>query len=96
MGRPDEDLQRPSLFSYGVSAVRLCELLTDEKTGKLSTTKIWMHIANGIMSYVMLHQDVVSWELLSAYGAIVGGSYMAGKFLRLKYSGKPKDDMDIK
>lgn len=59
----------------------------DDVTGKLSMTKIWFHIANVIMSYVMLRQQAVDWELLATYGAVVGGSHVATLFMKLKYGG---------
>ena len=65
--------------------MRLLDLITDEKTGKLSTTKIWMHVANATMTHVMYRQEAITWELMAAYGAIVGGSYVGGKFLRMRY-----------
>lgn len=65
--------------------VCLLDLFVDTKTGKLSASKIWLHIANAIMSKVMLTQSNVGWELLAAYGAIVGGSYAGILFLKWKF-----------
>lgn len=65
--------------------VCMLDLLVDHKTGKLSTVKIWSHIANVIMSKVMLTQAIVEWELMFAYGAIVGGSYVAVQFLKWRF-----------
>lgn len=68
-----------------VFGVRLCpfDLITDGD--RLSATKIWMHVANVIMSMVMLRQPQVDWELLAAYGSVVGGSHIATIWLKRKY-----------
>lgn len=68
--------------------IRICplDLVTDDKTGRLSSTKIWMHIANIIMSKVILTQQTVGWDLFAAYGGIVGGSHVAIFWLKRKYS----------
>lgn len=68
--------------------VCLLDLVTDSNTGKLSTTKLWMHVANVIMSKIMLTQPLVDWELLTAYGAIVGGSYIASMLVKYRYGGQ--------
>lgn len=70
------------LGNYDVCAL---DLVCDHQTGKLSTVKIWSHVANAIMSKVMLTQQSVSWDLMAAYGAIVGGSYVAMYFFKWKY-----------
>lgn len=72
--------------------MKFADLFTDEKTHRLSTTKLWVNVANVVMSYVILRQDQVGWELLAAYGAIVGGSYVGGKFLRMRYGNDTKLD----
>lgn len=73
------------LKSYDIC---ILDLVCDHKTGKLSTVKIWAHVANGIMSKVMLTQSV-DWELMAAYGAIVGGSYVGLQFLKWRYRDAP-------
>ena len=74
-------------IKLGKYNVCVLDLLTDSRTGRLSASKVWLHIANGIMSYIMLKSDSVDWELLTAYGGIVGGSYVAILFFKLRYSG---------
>jgi len=68
----------------------ILDLVTDSN-GKLSATKLWLHIANIVMSKTMLDSKIVDWELLAAYGSIVGGSYVATVFLKRKY---PNDVLD--
>ena len=65
--------------------MHLSDLVLDEKKQTLSTTKIWMHIANVTMTWVVLHQPTVEPDMLLFYGAIVGGSYVGGKLIRMKY-----------
>lgn len=84
-------------MSIKVFGLDICpfELLTGDN-GKLSTTKIWQNIANAIMSWIMymLRPEKITWEyvaLFLAYGAIVGGSYLAAKFFDMKFSGGQPD-----
>ncbi len=69
-----------------VGKYKLCvlDLITDDKTGKLSGTKIWNNIANIILSKAVL-TATVTWELLAAYGAVVGGSHVATMFIKYRY-----------
>lgn len=67
------------------------DLVKDDVTGKLSSTKIWMHAANVIMSMVVLKQVNIGWELLLAYGAVVGGSHIAIYWLKAKYAPQASD-----
>lgn len=66
------------------------ELITGDN-GKLSTTKIWMNLANIILSYKVILMDSITWDIMTVYGAIVGGSYVAAKFISMKY-GKPEGE----
>jgi hypothetical protein len=71
------------------------ELFTGDN-GKLATTKIWTNIAYGFMTYKIyqLTPPTISWEyvaLFTLYGAIVGSSYIAAKFLDMKFSGVQPD-----
>jgi len=66
------------------------ELFTGDN-GKLSTSKIWLNVANVIMSYKVILMDSIEWEIMATYGAIVGGSYVAAKFISMKYS-KPEGE----
>lgn len=61
------------------------DLIFDTRTGKVSSTKVWFHVANIIMSRVMLTQENVGWELMAAYGSIVGGSYVGAMLMKRKY-----------
>lgn len=72
------------MITLGKYQVCVLDLFTDA-TGKLSSSKCWFNAANVIMSKVMLSQTNVDWELLSAYGAVVGGSHVASTWLKLKY-----------
>lgn len=73
------------MITWGKYNVCILDLLTDEKTGRLSATKFWYHVANVIMSKTMLTQANVDWELLAAYGSIVGGSYVGLHLFKWKY-----------
>lgn len=66
------------------------ELVTGDN-GKLSTTKLWMHVANLILSWKVIAMDSIDWEVMATYGAIVGGSYVASKFISMKYSQSAED-----
>ena len=74
------------MIKIGKYSICILDLLTDSRTGRLSASKLWLHIANGIMSYIMLHSDSVDWELMAVYGSVVGGSYVAVLFFKLRYA----------
>lgn len=69
------------------------ELVTGDD-GKLSTTKIWMNVANIILSWKVIAMDSIEWDIMAVYGAIVGGSYVASKFISMKFSG-PQPDVTV-
>ncbi len=84
------------MMRFGKYHVCLIELFMDEK-GRLSSTKTWLHVANVIMSKIMLEQKEVGWELLATYGAIVGGSYLGAAIITRKWKvdgGSQDDDLD--
>lgn len=74
------------MIKIGKYSICILDLFTDSRTGRLSASKLWLHIANGIMSYIMLHSESVDWELLAVYGSVVGGSYVAVLFFKLRYA----------
>ena len=60
--------------------------------GRVSTTKIWQNIANAAMTYKILtyNPPTITWEYVTwnmIYLAIVGGSYIAAKWLDMKFTG---------
>lgn len=66
--------------------MKVRDLISDEKTGRTSSTKFWANVANLVMTYIMVKQaETVGWELLAAYGGIVGGSQIATYFIKLRY-----------
>lgn len=83
-----------SMKIFGLDICPL-ELFTGDN-GKLATTKIWTNVAYSFMTYKIyeLTPQIISWEyvvLFALYGAIVGGSYIAAKFLDMKFSGEQPD-----
>lgn len=78
------------MIEIGKYKVCLLDLVTDEKTGRLAASKIWSHIANIILSKAIL-TATITWELLAAYGAVVGGSHVAIMFLKYKYRDRNDD-----
>lgn len=74
------------MIKIGKYSICILDLFTDSRTGRLSASKLWLHIANSIMSYIMLHSEAVDWELLAVYGSVVGGSYVAVLFFKLRYA----------
>lgn len=69
-----------------IKQYKICflDLITDEKTGKLSSSKIWMNICNAILCKSIL-SNPITWELMCSFGAIVGGSHVATLFLKYRY-----------
>lgn len=72
-------------IKLGKYNVCILDLLTDSRTGKLSASKLWLHIGNGILSYVMLTHEAADWELMATYGAVVAGSYVGIIFFKLRW-----------
>lgn len=79
------------MIKFAGYQICLLDLVCDHKTGKLDKAGIWYHVANIIMSKIMLTQTNVDWELMAAYGAIVGGSYAAILFMKWKYRDAARD-----
>ena len=65
-------------------------LFVDSHTGKMSSSKIWTHIAYGVATYVVIKtaNDANNWEMLLVYMAVVGGSEIAKKILTVNYNSK--------
>lgn len=83
------------IFGYEVCPL---DIVTGDNR-RLATTKIWTNVAYAQMTYIMywLRPDKVSWEyvaLFLAYGAVVGGSFVAQKFFEMKFAG-PQPDTTI-
>lgn len=74
-------------MSIKIFSKQICplELITDEQTGKLSQSKIWMNVANAILSRAILIAPNLTWDLIASYGAVVGGSHVAITFLKWRY-----------
>ena len=77
-----------SVKLFGIDT-KICpmELLCDNTTGHLSTTKIWQHIGFTAMTYVLVNYmpQTITWEyvaLFIAYGAIVASSYVAIRIIK--------------
>jgi len=79
------------MIHLGKYRVCVLDLVTDGRTGKLDGSKIWNHVAFIILSKAMLTAETMTWELMAAYGSIVGGSRVAIAFLKYKYR-DGKDD----
>lgn len=72
------------MIKLGRYQVCLLDLITDDRTHKLSAAKIWRHVCFGIMSKVMLTTDV-TWDLMLAFGGVVGSSEVAIMLIKYKY-----------
>lgn len=72
-------------IKFGQYQVCLLDLITDEKSGKLSMTKLWYHVANVILSMEILKQTSIDWQMVLAYGSVVGGSHLGTLWLKKKY-----------
>jgi len=72
-------------LKIGKYEVCILDLLTDSRTKRLSASKLWLHIGNIILSYVMLNHESADWELMATYGAVVAGSYVGIIFFKLRW-----------
>lgn len=71
----------------------ISELIRDEKTGKLSHTKIWSNIGLAAMTVVFIHRgffgSIADMEMeLLVYGIVVTAPNLLGKFLNMRFSGR--------
>lgn len=69
---------------------RICplDLVTDERTNRLSSTKIWLHIAHFILSYAVLKhvtQHPLTFDVILAYGGVVAGHHSLVYLIKKKY-----------
>lgn len=79
------------MLKFGTYNVCVLDLVADKTTGKLDSAKIWKHIAFIIMSQAML-TNTVTWDLMLAYGSVVGGSQVAIMLIKYKYGGANVSD----
>jgi hypothetical protein len=69
---------------------KLSDLVTNERTGRISHTKVWSNVAYAVATAVVLLQaiaDTLDPDMLLIYLAIVGAAEVASKFISLRYSG---------
>lgn len=74
------------MLTIGKYKVCILDLVTDSRTGKLSGSKIWRHICFAILSKTMLTTEI-TWDLMLAYGGVVGSSEIAIMLIKYKYGG---------
>lgn len=68
-----------------------------EQNNKPSTTKLWYHVGNIVVTYILIHKehtrpDSITWEFLAVYSAIIGGSYFFGKKLKVDATKQTQKD----
>lgn len=64
--------------------MRLADLFADEKTGKLSSSKVWLNVGCAALTYALLRTPLTA-ELVMAYGGVVVGNNVAVFWLKRKY-----------
>lgn len=63
-------------------------LFADEKTGKFSSAKFWLHAGCGALTYALLRTELTP-ELVLAYGSVVVGNNVAIQWIKKKYGNAP-------
>lgn len=75
--------------------MKLLSFIVCERDGNPSTAKIWRHIAFGVITYKVFLLPELSYEMLLAYGAVVGGIELGQRYLhsrdRIHQQGKNND-----
>lgn len=67
----------------------------DNKTNQFSTSKFWLNVGYIAITWVFI-QTTLTWELLTAYGAIVAGNNVAIFWLKRKYdAANPNPDSSV-
>lgn len=64
--------------------MRLIDLVTDEKTGRVSTSKLWLNIGYAALTYALLRSPLTA-DIVFAYGAVVAGNNVAIYWLKRRY-----------
>lgn len=70
------------------------DLITDNATGQMSTSKIGAIIGHGVMGYgfiISAYGGNVTEGIMLAYGAIVVGNATASKIVSMKYAKEVPD-----
>lgn len=81
------------MIKLGKYQVCILDLVTDSKTHKLSTTKIWQHIGFTALTYSLLRSPASADGML-AYGAIVASSGVAMQFIKYRYRDTNTQQLD--
>lgn len=68
--------------------MNLFSAFLDEKTGKFSTSKLWLNVGYGALTYSLLRTELTA-ELVFAYGSVVCCNNVAIYFIKRKYANKP-------
>lgn len=78
---------------------KLLDLITEPDGKRYSSTKIWSHVANGVMTggiIKMFWMATISADILMIYAIFVGASSLGSKFLNLKFGqGGKTESMSI-
>lgn len=77
--------------------MKLSDLFTDNKAGRLSSNKLWFNIGNFCFCIVFLKLGLfgeVTADILAVFGVVVCGSGAAAKFISKKYSDGSNIDAD--
>ena len=62
--------------------------LWSDPQGNFSASKMWTQIAYSVATAIMLiNANSMTWEMMLAYLAAVGGSEIAKKYLTMRYKG---------
>lgn len=75
--------------------MHISNLVTDEKNGRLSYTKVWSNIGLAALTVVFIHRafygSVADMELeYWAYGLLVTAPNLVGKFFNMRFGGNLK------
>lgn len=77
--------------------MHISNLITDEKNGRLSHTKVWSNIGLAALTVVFIHRafygNVQEMELeYWAYGLLVTAPNLIGKFFNMRFGGNLKSN----
>ncbi len=75
---------------------KICPMdLVTGDNGRLASTKIWMHACYAVLTWKVVQMDSISWDIMTAYGSIVGGSFIASKLIGMKYGADAPDPAPV-
>lgn len=77
-------VSRLNRFNRSKHEKMILDLITDHKTGKLSSSKVWLNIGCAALTFCLIRQAAITYDIILAYGGIVVGNNVAVLWIKGK------------